>query len=252
MAKSTAILTGLLVTFLPQAAPQSPAFPSFEVASVKQNDTPDPGRQGALFRDQVDTSTGRVVLRNVTLKTCIKWAYALQDPQIGGSGWLSTQRYDIQAKSIGPSSEDQLRLMLRTLLAERFKLVAHTETRAMSAAVLTVGRKPPKLTQSDDEGPGSLRSAGGRIVAERITMAELAAALADPLRMPVVDSTGLPHRYNFTLDFTAFTPQDGQTPDEMTTTIAVVRQQLGLDLDSRKVPVEFLVVDSANRIPTEN
>ncbi len=252
MTKLISILAGILVSFIGQAAAQHPRSPSFEVASVKRNDTTDPGRQGALFRDQVNTSTGRVALRNVTLKTCIKWAYGLQDPQIAGPGWLAAERYDILAKANGPASEDHLRLMLRALLAERFKLVAHMESRIVSAAVLTVGKKGPNLRQSETDGLGSLQSARGRIVAQRTTMTELAAALSDPLRLAVVDATGLSGRYDFTLDFSGFVPQDGQTPDEMSATISVVRQQLGLELQSRKLRIESLVVDSAMRIPAED
>jgi uncharacterized protein (TIGR03435 family) len=83
-------------------------------------------------------------------------------------------------------------------------------------------------------------------------MAELAAALSDPLRSAVVDATGLTGRYDFTLDFSSFVPEAGQTPDEMTATISVVQQQLGLKLESRKLPTQILVVDHADKMPVEN
>jgi len=240
------VLLGLLALGL------LPAQPAFEAASVKRNTTPDPGRQGALFRDHIAATEGRVTLRNVTLQSCIKWAYGLQDPQIAGPDWIRSERYDVVAKASGPATEEQLRAMLKSLLAERFRLAAHMETRTLSAVELAAGKQAPRLRESDAPGAGAIRAAGGRIVAERATMAELAAALSDPLRAPVVDRTGLPGRYDFTLDFTSFVPEPGQTVDELSATVAVVRRQLGLELRPRKLPVPVLVVDRAEKSPAEN
>jgi len=89
---------------------QEPTAPTFEVASVKRNNTSELGRQGALFRENINTTKGTDTLRNVTLNSCIKWAYGLQDPQISGPDWIAAERYDIVAKSSGPTSEGQLRL----------------------------------------------------------------------------------------------------------------------------------------------
>ena len=117
---------------------------------------------------------------------------------------------------------------------------------------LTVGKNRPKLRENETRGAGALRASGGRIVAESTNMAELAAALSDPLRSPVVDATGLTGRYDFTLDFSSFVPETGQTPDEMTATITVVQQQLGLKLEARKLPTQILVLDHANKVPIQN
>ena len=231
---------------------QESTAPTFEVASVKRNNTSEPGRQGALFRENINTTDGSVTLRNVTLNSCIKWAYGLQDPQISGPDWITVERYDIVAKSSGPTSEAQLRLMLRTLLADRFKLIVHSEIRSLSVIALTVGKNRPKLRENETTGAGALRASGGRIVAESTNMAELAAALSDPLRSPVVDATGLTGRYDFTLDFSSFVPEAGQTPDEMTATITVVQQQLGLKLEARKLPTQVLVLDHAEKVPIMN
>jgi uncharacterized protein (TIGR03435 family) len=214
----------------------------FDVASVKPNPSAEPGRQGGLFRENIDTSLGRVTLRNVTLRSCLKWAYALQDPQIVGPDWLAVERYDIVAKSAGPASEEELREMLRTLLEERFHMVAHSETRTVSAIALTA--VSPKLRASTAAGPGSFFANKRGIIAAGATMAELAALLSDPLKSPVVDKTGLTGRYDFTLDYSG-------GDDEESATISAV-QGIGLRLEGRKIPVQVLVVDRAEKKPVEN
>ena len=214
----------------------------FDVASVKPSVSEEPGRLGGLFRENIDTNQGSVRLRNVTLRSCLKWAYGLQDPQIAGPDWLSELRYDIVAKSAGPASEDELREMLQALLAERFRLIAHTETRTVSAIALTA--VSPKLQASTAAGPGKFFANKRAVLASGATMAELAALLSDPLRSPVVDQTGLAGRYDFTLDYSG-------GDDERSATIAAV-QRIGLKLESRRMPTQVLVVDRAEKIPVEN
>src|SRR3954470_13206690 len=123
MTRTLAVLGSVLLGAVELLSGQPPTAPTFEVASVKRNNTSEPGRQGALFRENINTTQGSVTLRNVTLNSCIKFAYGLQDPQISGPDWITSERYDIVAKSSVPTSEGQLRLMLKALLAERFKLV---------------------------------------------------------------------------------------------------------------------------------
>ena len=249
---NVAALAGLLLGLVELLLAQQPKAPAFEVASVRRNSTSEPGRQGALFRENIDTTQGSVTLRNVTLKSCIKWAYGIQAPQISGPDWIAVERYDIVAKSSGHTSEVQLRRMLETLLADRFKLVVHSEIRNLSVIALAVGKNLPKLRENETGGAGALRASGGRIVAQGTSMAELAAALSDPLRSPVVDVTGLTGRYDFTLDFASLVPEAGQTPDEVSATFTVVQQQLGLKLEPRKLPTQILVLDHADKVPIEN
>src|SRR3954453_13424130 len=105
---------GILLGLVGMLSGQQSAPPAFDVASVKRNNTSEPGRQGALFRENINTTEGSVTLWNVTLKSCIKWAYGLQDPQIFGPDSIAVERYDIVAKSGRPTPEAQLRLMLKT------------------------------------------------------------------------------------------------------------------------------------------
>src|SRR5580692_9048511 len=96
---------------------------SFGAASIK------PSAEGVQFEHDGKTqaSPGMLRMRDVTLSTCIKWAYGVQDSQISGPSWLQSEHYDIVAKADEPAAEDQLKLMLRTLLADRFRLSFHRQ-----------------------------------------------------------------------------------------------------------------------------
>src|SRR5262245_27511500 len=104
---------------------------TFEVASVK----PAAPRTEGSRRESIEVGPGSLTLRNIRLSSCIKWAYRVFEYQIAGPGWLTTERFDIVAKAEGPAEEQELRLMLRGLLAERFKLAFHRQTKEMSAYV---------------------------------------------------------------------------------------------------------------------
>src|SRR5580698_7072684 len=99
---------------------------SFDVASVKPNRA---GIGENAPREKITASPGSLTMQSVSLQTCIKWAYGLRDFQISGPGWLTSERYDIVAKASGPSTGAELRVMLRSLLADRFKLRSHVETK---------------------------------------------------------------------------------------------------------------------------
>ena len=99
-------------------------------------------------------------MRNVRLTSCIKWAYSVQDYQISGPGWLNTERFDIIAKAEGPAPDNQLRSMLQALLAERFKLALHRQTKELAAYALTIGKNGHKLHPSESDGPTSLKPNG--------------------------------------------------------------------------------------------
>ena len=84
------------------------------------------------------------------LKSAIRWAYHVMDAQVVGPDWLANERYDIMAKAAGPAPEAELRVMLQALLAERFKLAVHRQTKEMSAYALTVGKNGPKFHEIPD------------------------------------------------------------------------------------------------------
>src|SRR5580698_1440519 len=115
---------------------------SFDVASVKPNRA---GIGENAPREKITASPGSLTMQNVSLQTCIKWAYGLRDFQISGPGWLASEKYQIAAKAPGPAPEPELRLMLRALLSERFKLKTHMETKEKPVYELVVAKNGPKL-----------------------------------------------------------------------------------------------------------
>ncbi|HEY4362134.1 MAG TPA: TIGR03435 family protein [Bryobacteraceae bacterium] len=242
------------------ALAQTPAArPAFEVASVKANASSKGGGEGSR-RENAQVSPGSVILRNVSMRTAIRWAYNVQEFQVTGPAWIADERYDIDAKAAGPATEAQMRLMMRTLLADRFKLAAHTTQKEMQtmAAVVAKGGSKLKAAENQDGPMGIVPGAAGVLIVKSITTEEAAGLLSGPLQMPVVDETGLKGRFDVMIDMNTYIAdlrkQAGQ-PD-IGTIIDVLNQvaqdQLGLKLESRKAPVEMLVVESAEGVPTEN
>ena len=191
-------------------------------------------------------------MRNVTLQSCISWAYSVQDFQITGA--LGSDRFDITAKAAAPATAPTLRAMLGTLLAERFKLVFHRDTKERKSLVLVVAKGGPKLRSSEEDGPGVLKPNKGRMVAQHASMSEFIGTLSGPLRAPVVDKTELTGRYDFTVDLSSYFAdvKPGEQPDMTAIVMSALREQLGLNLESRKETVEILVIDHLERIPSQN
>jgi uncharacterized protein (TIGR03435 family) len=246
------IISSLLLTSalcLVTAAQQ----PSFAVATIR------PSSDEVKFEHDGSTDFSPTTLRmhDVLINTCIKFAYGVQDSQISGPGLLRSERYDITAKSDAPASEDQMKLMLRSLLADRFKLTFHRERREMRALVLTVASSGSKLkpAAAPDARPFRENSANGTI-AKSMPIQELADFISGPLQMPVVDQTGLIGKYDFAIDFTPYLPDptknmDPIRPDATAILKAAMQDELGLKMDGRKTDVEVMVVDHVEK-PSEN
>ncbi|MES1256950.1 MAG: TIGR03435 family protein [Acidobacteriota bacterium] len=227
----------------------------FEVASVKANKAGDAGGEGAT-RESVSHSPDSLTMRNVTLKTCLRWAYDVADYQIAGPGWIGSHRYDILAKAATPASPEQLRVMLQALLASRFKVTLHREKKELPVYELVVARASPKLVRAEDGGDSSMRPGDGDLVFQNYSMAEFADRLPGiPFRVDrtVVDRTGLPGAWNFKLKIAdnAAAMKSGFEHADGPAVFDVVRQ-IGLRLDARKDLLEILVLDSAEKIPLEN
>ncbi len=247
------------VVLIGLAAPGAPVPPAFEVASVKPNQSGNAGGEGSE-RESLTVTPGAVTLRNVSLRSCLRWAYGLKDFQISGPGWLASARFDIAART-PPASNDQLRLMMQTLLADRFKMAVRRETRDLPVYTLVSGRNGPKFHQAESSDlKGTMRPAGGGLEFRNFSMAEFAESLAArPLKLerPVIDRTGLTGRYDFTLKFADNDVDlkhtlEGIDRGEGLSLLTVIQEQLGLKLQPQKGPVDVIVVDHAEKLPTGN
>jgi uncharacterized protein (TIGR03435 family) len=196
-------------------------------------------------------------MKDVTVDSCIKWAYDVQNSQIAGPAWMDSDRYDITAKSDGPAHEDEMKKMLQALLADRFHLTFHREQREMKALVLSVASSGSKLkpAAAPDAPPFRQNSANGSI-AKSMPIREWANFIAGPLQMPVIDETGLTGKYDFAIDFTPYLPDPGKSmsdtrPDGTALIKIVMHDQMGLDIAGRKASVEVMVIDQVTK-PSAN
>src|SRR6185369_2271727 len=208
---------------------------------------------------------------------CLSFAYGMKSYQMSGPNWLREARYDIMAKGPAGTRREDLPKMTQALLAERFKVQAHQETREIPAAVLTVGKDGPKLKEAapesgDGQGGAQVGMSASESGVERLevkggTMSALVNTLTGLLGRPVVDKTGLTGRYDFTLEFSrsetagpnatgGFNEPPRMPPPpvgaEPALSVYTSIQQLGLRLTGQKLPMNVLVVDSADKAPVEN
>ena len=273
---------------------QSNAHPAFEVASIKRHPTGiDPTQSmGGGYQPG-----GRLHMVNLPLKGLIQFAYAnhdsphwlpLPDSQVvGGPAWAKTDGYDIDAKPERKTDPRHMWLMLETLLADRFHLVLHRETRDLPVYDLEAAKGGPKLPAAKDAGcvsfppgtpprpvPGKVdcgyvsgpfgRSEAGllHIQGRKIHVADLARELTDMLDGPVLDKTGFTGEFDLDLSFTPdatlvgflglLAPAGSRLPADPNSPniFAALEEQLGLKLAPAKGPVEVLVIDRVER-PTE-
>jgi len=250
------VTIGLLNAPPSRAQTPSGAPPVFEVASIKLNKS---GARGGRF----STEQGGIVATNMPLRTFIKAAYGIQDYQLsGGPGWLDSERYDIAAKSERAVLDDKLLLMLRALLEDRFKLTLHREKKELPGYALVMGKSGLKIHEVKQEGKSWTRFGRGSLNGHEVSMSALADALSGRLGRPVVDSTGVKGVFDIKLEWT---PDESQPrgPKESVeplpaddgaggpTIFTALQEQLGLRLESRKGPVEIVVIDRVEK-PSEN
>jgi uncharacterized protein (TIGR03435 family) len=239
----------LLLFVAVEAFSQTP--PAFDAASVKPNVNHEANGEGRP-RSSVSATPGNLLVRNSSLSEYIQWAYNVKGYQVSGPPWIESERYDVAAKAAGAAPETQLRLMLQTLLKERFKLAFHRETKELQGYALLVAKGGHKLRESTTGGEPSMKPIRAAFTGERVSMDYLANLLMSPMRMPVVDRTGLAGRYDFTIDLGPYL-QPAMSPEDMQAAMSEgLQQQLGLRLEARKLPIEILVVDHADKTPLEN
>ncbi len=233
------------------------AQPAFEAASIKPAVREDYGKEG---QKSVVFSPARVTMRGVTLNTAIIVAYGVKDFQVPGPALLNSARFDIVATANGAASDEQLKLMLRALLADRFQLILHREMKETPVYALTLAKKGSKLQPAKGDGESGMRLEGGRMTFKSYSMAQLADFFSKlrTVDRPVLDSTGLPGSFDFAVQFADVLPggmvEAKQAAEQAfldPALAATMAEQLGLRLESRKAPVEILVIDRASP-PTQN
>ena len=249
-------IAGLMILLSLQGFSQSVVSPVFEVASIKPSD---PNGLSA----PLDISPNKFGARGVPLNVLIQWAYDVRDFQLtGGPDWLTSARFDVQAKTEKPISQGQMRRMLQELLADRCHLQLHRDTKEFSGYELTVAKNGSKLKPAaENAGRNNIQiRLGGILDGRAAPMATLAGALTILVERPVLDKTGLDGNYDFKLEYdpsTVFsreaalgTPPVASAPGAGSIFTAL-QEQLGLRLDSRKGPLETLVIDRLEK-PSEN
>lgn len=237
---------------------------AFEVSTVKLNKSGNSGSSSSF-------QNGRFLASNVTLKNLLQYsAYGIPESRIlGGPKWLSTERFDIEAKTDSDTADRlrtldreqrriQLQAMFQQLVAERFKLAAHWEAREQPVYAMVAASKGPHLHPAKEpDGHSGTSSNNGELTAQGVTMAQLADTLTQELQRElgrvVIDKTGILGRYDCALKWepdtgTALTNDGTDTGPSIFT---AMQEQLGLKLESSKGPVQVLVVDRAH-LPSQD
>lgn len=235
--------------------------PGYEVATIKP--TP-PDEQGRGF----NLNGRHLVVRNFTVEGLITLAYNMHPKQLsGGPAWLTTDHFDmdILPDHEGLPSLDQARGIVRKLLADRFALKFHEDTKELSVYVLSVAKGGPKFTKSasDPSSPPGLGGPAGRMFVRNASMAEFAQVMQGTLDRPVVDQTGLKDRYDFQFRWTPDESQYGgripppssgdgaASADAPPPLFTAIQEQIGLKLDAMRAPAKVMVIDSVQK-PTAN
>lgn len=240
------ISSGLLLFAMPVALFAQTA--AFEVASVKSLPPVTDGRVST----RMSTDDGMVRYSNVTLKDVIAQAWGIAKFRIEGPAWLDDERYTIAAKIPSGASSQQVPGMFQTLLRERFAMEFHRESKDVPVLALVVAKGGSKLKAAD-----ALTGCSGSSNLKRIILAchtslqQFAEQLSRHTDRPVVDKTLLQGAFEINLQWIP----DGAAPDDSVvgaTLQDALPEQLGLKLEAQKAPVEILVIESANKIPTEN
>ncbi len=240
-----------------------PTTPSFDIADVHPSPhVTFPFMNGGNLRGD------RYVLRQASVAEMIATAYGLDPTSVqAGPSWLEMDRFEVYAKATPGTSADDLKLMLRSLLAERFRLVVHNGTAPLPAFVLAAGKEKPKMKQAS--GTGDARCEGQPpppnqpastipsilVLCRNISMDRFADQLHEMaggyLDVPVINSTGLAGSWDFDLKWTPRGALDRAGADGISIFDAVDRE-LGLSLTRQTAPRPVLVVDSVNESPTPN
>jgi uncharacterized protein (TIGR03435 family) len=189
----------------------------------------------------------------------IAMAFGVDSNKIEGkASWLDSESYDVVAKPAGDRvlSNAELRPLLQHLLQERFQLATHWEKKESSGYALVVAKGGAKLqpgqtgktAKTAKDGPATAFIMQDGLVGPSLSMQTFAGMLSSPLKQPVVDRTGITGNYDIRLRFAP----EGSTDSSLPSIFTAVQEQLGLKLEQQKVPIEILVIDHVEKVPTAN
>lgn len=244
-----AVIPPVVIEFLnaPAIGAQSPSATQlqFDAASIKPNNSGVGGRGGR--GGSVQFTPGKFTGRSLTTRRIILEAYRLTNYQLsGGSGWLDSARFDLDAKAETPANENQLRQMLQTLLSERFKLVVHREAKDMPVYALVVAKNGLKLREVKEgepkRPPPPIEPGALMVEFNQSNMRDFVDNLSRSAEIgrPVLDKTGLQGIYFFDMQL---------LPGE--DFITMVQERCGLKFESQKATVDVLIIDHIEK-PAEN
>jgi uncharacterized protein (TIGR03435 family) len=251
-----AVLLGAAIPSYAQTSAAPPAPPAFEVASIRMVDssphTVEDLQKGIGLFSMSSFPTNLFTVKNATLSLLIQIAYSIDTQhQISGQpGWMESQDYDISAKVEGDQqlTLGQIRPILQRLLEQRFHLQTHRETTLAAGYALVVAKGGAKLNPSKEGRKSHFQLVPDGLQAMHSTAKDLTGVLALAIHQPVVDKTGLTGVYDINLSYAPMNDANSTLPSIFT----ALQEQLGLKLEPQKVPVETLVIDHADKIPTEN
>lgn len=262
-------VVGLILSWAVAFAQNADQTARFEVASVKfRPQGAEPGHTGNI--SPIRNFTGLLTYRDVTLKAVVMRAYSLADySKMIVPEWMEGNRYDIMARAPAGARAEQVPAMLRNLLAERFKMRAHWETREMATYTLVVRKGGPKLTLAKTNPPEGQESgtftanfsSPMRFSYKSTTMDVFARSLSQLVHQPVLNETGLDGYFDIDVAASVDSMPGLNLPELSHATEATdpsyqsifdAVKTLGLTLEPRKSPVRLLIVDSAEKMPTAN
>jgi uncharacterized protein (TIGR03435 family) len=224
-----------------------PALPTFDVVSVRPNQTGSPNSSSRM-------TGNRYTATNVSVVSLLRNGFALQEFQIDGQpGWADLDRYDIVATLPDGARPADWPLMVQALLRDRFKLRFHREQRQGPVYVLTVAKSGHKLTPASSpvcgnpSGTCDFSGSPTRVFGRSVSTAQLAVRLSRSIGVMVIDRTWLSGLFDIELEWTMEDQFVGRGASASPTIFAAIQDQLGLRLDSARDAVEVLVVDSVEK-----
>jgi uncharacterized protein (TIGR03435 family) len=219
------------------------AAQTFEVASVKRA-APQTGTGSRITGAVPQRDPGRVNYPSVDLKSIVAIAWHIDRDLITGPQWMDDERYDIVATFPAGATQSQVPQMLQHLLAERFHMTVHEETRSRTGLALLASKSGAKLTKAKETSRPGYESSEDKVTFGKLTMSGFARLLSRFTGRPVIDETGIAGEYDITLNASMEAMSSGVVSPPI--------QDLGLRLESRIVSAKFLIVDKADKVPTGN